>query len=320
MQIKPQIQNKLLFPDILWEMPQNIYKRQRGKILIIAGSQTMTGAAALVCESAFRSGGGIVVLGFPEKIKDIYKKILPETMTLPLPSTKNGTLSLKAFDKIKQKEDEFDIVAIGPGLSCNPETVQLIWQLIFSIEKPLILDADGIGALTSGIKVIRQKKDINEIEKYINKRKSETVITPHPGEASKIFNVFKKKREKSKTSEFIDQNKLKIASQLSEKLKFIVVLKGKDTVIIESKSKVVINKTGNPAMATAGMGNVLTGIISTLCAQNLTNIFEAVCTAVYLHGLAGDLASKKIGKRSIIASDIIKFLPKAIENAEAQTK
>ncbi len=315
-----QAQNKLLFPDILWEMPQNIYKRQRGKVLIIAGSKGMTGAAALVCESAFRSGGGIVVLGFPEKLKDIYKKILPEAMTLPLPSTKEGSLSLKAFDQIKNKEDDFDIIALGPGLSANPETVQLIWQLIFAIGKPLVLDADGINALTKGIKVIKQKKDKTEIEKYISKRKTETVITPHPQEASKLFNALKEKGEKSKTPEFIDKNRLKIAPALSEKLKFIVVLKGNNTVISNKKGQIVINKTGNPAMATAGMGDVLVGIISTLCAQNLTKIFEATCTAVYLHGLAGDLACKKIGQRSIIASDIIKFLPKAIKKAESELK
>jgi NAD(P)H-hydrate epimerase len=314
------VQNKLLFPDILWEMPQNIYKRQRGKVFIIAGSKGMTGAAALTCEAAFRSGAGIVVLGFPEKLKDIYKQILPEAMTQPLPSTKTGSLSLQALDQIKQKIDDFDVIALGPGLSQNPETVQLSWELIFATPKPLILDADGIGALASGLKVIKQKKGIGEMEKYLTKRETQTIITPHPGEASKLLNALREKRIKPKTPEYVDKNRLQIAPSLSEKLKFIVVLKGANTVIANPKGQVVINKTGNPAMATAGMGDVLVGIISTLCAQNLEKIFEATATAVYLHGLAGDLACKKIGQRSIIASDIIKFLPKAIDKAESELK
>jgi len=311
------IQDHLLFPQILWQLPQNIYKRQRGKILILAGSQGMTGAAILTCEAAFRSGAGIVVLGFPDKLRDIYKKILPEAMTLPLPATKSGSLSLKGYEEIIKKSEDFDVVALGPGLSDNPETAQLIWELIFNLPKPLILDADGINALSLGLKIIREKENLKALFDYLKKRKLPTIITPHPGEALRLYKVINPSKRKLKPED-IDKHRLKVSREMADFTGFITILKGANTVIAEPQGRLVVNQTGNPGMATAGSGDVLTGIIATFLAQNLKQIFEACATAVYLHGLAGDLASEKIGQRSIIASDLIKYLPEAIKKAEEE--
>jgi len=287
-------QDHLLFPEILWKRPQNIYKRQCGKILIIAGSLGMAGAAALATEVAFRSGAGIVILAFPDSIKEIYKKILPEAMSLELPSTPSGSISFKAYEKIKNNLSDIDVVALGPGLSRNSETGKLILKLIKEIEIPLIIDADGLNALIGNLKII-------------TKRLSSTIITPHPGELGRLIN---------KKPEEINKDRLKITSNTANQFNTITVLKGYETVIAEPSGRVVINKTGGPELATAGTGDVLVGIIATFVAQNLKKIFEATSTAVYIHGLAGNLAAQKIGTRSVIASDIIKYLPKAIKLTE----
>jgi len=312
------IQDKILFPDILWQRPLNIYKRALGNVLIIAGSKGMAGAAALTLEAAYRSGVGLATLGFPEGLTVIYKKLLPEAMTMSLPETPSGSLSIKAKDAILANINDFDCLVIGPGLSLNSETMQLVWELFFIVEKPIILDADGINTISSGFKVIKEVKKAGDIVEFLKERKSKTIITPHAGEALKIIRAIRKKGEYHKiTSDYIDKNKAEIAEFIADRLNFITVLKGNNTVIA-ANSKTVINKTGNPGMATAGSGDILAGTIGVFVSQNLKNIFEATATAVYLHGLAGDIAAQKIGQRSMIASDIIKYLPFAIRTAESQ--
>lgn len=312
------IQDKILFPDVLWERPLNIHKRILGKVLVIAGSRGMAGAAALTLESAYRAGAGIVTLGFPEGLSQVYKKILPEAMTIPLPETPAGTISLKAKDIIIKNSKDFDCVVIGPGLSQNAETQQLVWEIFFQIEKPIILDADGLNAISLGFKVIKGVKQSGDIIEILKKRKEATIITPHAGEMLRIIKAIRGRGEYQKiTSDFIDKKKQEFATLVSEKLGFIVVLKGNETAISEP-GRIVINKTGNPGMATAGSGDVLAGIIGTFVSQNLKRLYEAVSTAVYLHGVAGDIAKEKIGERSMIASDIIKYLSNAIKSAEKE--
>jgi len=310
------IQDHLLFPDVLWERPLNIHKRILGRVLVIAGSKGMAGAAALTLEAAYRAGAGVVTLGFPEGLGEVYKKILPEAMTLSLPETPSGTLSTKAVPNILENINDFDCVVIGPGLSQNAETMQLVWEIFFEIKKPIILDADGLNAISLGFKVIKEAKKANDIVEFLKKREEPTIITPHVGEMLRIIKAIRKRGEYQKiTSEYIDKNKPEIGQFVAEELGLIVVLKGHGTVIAEP-GRLVINKTGNPGMATAGAGDVLAGIIGTFVSQNLKRKFESTSTAVYLHGLAGDIASQKVGERSIIASDITKYLPDAIKKAE----
>ena len=312
------IQDKLLFPDVLWERPLNIYKRALGKVLVVAGSRGMAGAAALASEAAYRAGAGVVTLGYPEGLLTVYKKIMPEAMTMSLPETPSGSLSTKAKEEIIKDSDDFDVVIIGPGLSQNAETMQLVWEIFFEIKKSIILDADGLNAISLGFKVIKGVKKANNIVEILKERKEATIITPHAGEMTRIIKAVRKRGEYKKiNSEFIDKNKVEIAQFVAERLGFITVLKGNETVIAEP-GRVVVNKSGNPGMATAGSGDVLAGIVGTFTSQNLSRIFEAVSTAVYLHGLAGDIASQKIGERSMVASDIIKYLPDAIRKIEKE--
>ena len=295
------IQNKLLFPEILWKRPQNIYKRQAGKVLVVAGSRGMGGAAALTAEAAMRAGAGVVVLAFPDILEKIYKKILLEIITIPLPSTKTGSIANDALPEILKASEDCDVVVCGPGLSRNEETAFVVQEMIQKIEKPIILDADGLNALVGKTGLL-------------SKRTYPTILTPHQGEFSRLTGLNIKKIEKKRKE---------LAEQYAKTWKSIIVLKGEDTMIADSDRE-VINKSGpprlavdarqgGPELATAGTGDVLSGIIATFCAQNLNQLFEAVSTAVFLHGIAGAIAKQKIGERSVIASDIIKYLPEAIK-------
>lgn len=309
-------QTKPLYPKILWKRPVHFYKAEAGKILVLAGSKGMTGAAILTCEAVFRSGTGILVLGFPKGLKAIYKEILPEAMSLELPETPSISLAKKAETEILAQSKGTDIAIIGPGLSTNAETIHLIWQLIFELETPIVLDADGLTAMAKGIEVMRTKESTSFVIDYFKKLKNSLIITPHPGEAARILNATKFDEFKKIDAKYIEMHKERVAPFLAEKLNAIVVLKGHDTVIAEPNGRVVVNRVGGPELATAGSGDVLSGIVGSFIGQNPTEIFEAVCTAVYLHGLAGKLAKEKVGERSVLASDVIRYLPEAIKRAE----
>jgi len=310
-------QTKLLYPNLLWKRPVHFYKAEAGKVLVLAGSKGMTGAAILTCEAVFRSGTGILLLGFPESLKSIYKDILPEAMTLPLPDTLSISLSKKGEQAIIDQAQSCDVVVMGPGLSQNPETIQLIWQLLFLIKKPIVLDADGLSAIAKGIEVLRSKESLEFLINYFKKQPGSLILTPHPGEAYKIIQAIKPDSLKATkiTTSYIENNKNQIAQILSEYLNCLVVLKGHNTVIYQD-GLMVIDKVGGPELSTAGSGDVLSDIIGSFIGQHPKKIFEATCTAVFLHGLAGKIGKSKVGERSLIASDIIRYLPEAIIEAE----
>lgn len=313
-------QNKLLFPKILWKRPVHFYKAEAGKILVLAGSKGMSGAAILTCEAVFRSGTGILLLGFPKGLRQIYKEILPEAMTLELPETPSGSLAKSAQELILEQANSCDAAVIGPGLSTNAETIQLIWQLLFEIKIPIILDADGLTAFAKGIEVMRSHESIEFMSDYLRKVQNVLVLTPTLSEATKIINAakFDEFEGKKIKSEYVENHKEEIAGILATKLHTIVVLKETETIIADPEGKVVVNKVGGPEIATASSGDVLSGIIGSFIGQNPNEVFEAICTAVYLYGLAGQLAKGKVGERSLIASDIIRYLPGAIKKAEGE--
>jgi len=307
-------QDELLYPKILWQRPVHFYKSEAGKIMVIAGSRGMSGAAILLCEAVFRSGTGILLLGFPESLKAVYKGVLPEAMTLELPETPGHTLAKKADTLILENAESCDAVILGPGLSSNAETIQLIWELVFSLKKPIVLDADGLTALAKGIEVMRTREDEAFMLEYLASRPNELIITPHPGEAAKLATALK--LDKKYTNTYIEHHKEEVAPILAEKLRCTVVLKGYHTVIATNTGETIITRVGGPELATAGSGDVLSGVIGSFVGQNPDKHLEAVATAVYLHAKAGEIAKEKIGERSVIASDIIRYLPIAIKKAE----
>lgn len=315
---RPQFQDKLLFPEILWERPVHYYKTKAGKILVLAGSKGMAGAAILTCEAVFRSGTGVLTLVFPDRLKSLYKDVLPEAMTAAMPSTLSDSLAKRGEPQILELAKSHDIALIGPGLSTNAETIQLVWELLFSLPMPIVLDADGLTALAKGIEVIRSKEGEDFLVNYFLQRKHPLIITPHPGEAARILKACNFNEATKINADNIENHKNDYSTLLSKKLNVITVLKGHDSVIASPEGDIVVNKVGGPELATAGTGDVLSGIIASFVGQNPQKILQATATAVYLHGLSGTLARERIGERSVIASDIIRYLPQAIKKAEGE--
>ncbi len=270
------------------------HKHSVGKVYVLAGSQGLTGAAAMAAKSGLRSGAGAVVLGTPRSVSSILARKLTEVMVEPLDETPDGSLSLKALERAEKHIRWADVVIVGPGLSGNAETQQLIWKIVGSVEKPLLLDADALNALAANISILKRH------------RSKEIIITPHSGELSRLIGM---------KSGLIDEQRVDIAREVARKFKITLVLKGAPTVSSSPRGEVYVNPTGNAGMATAGSGDVLAGIIAGLWAQGAEQTVAAYC-GVYLHGLAGDLARKKFGEKSMMAMDIQDLLPAAFVRIE----
>lgn len=275
-------------PKILQRGPDT-HKGDYGRIFILAGSVGMTGAACLCSMAALRAGAGIVTLGVPESLHGIIATKLTCVMTHPLPETHLKTLSELGRQDILDFSQRFDVIAIGPGLSQYMETRGLVLWLLQNLERPIVLDADGINALADN-------RDI------IDKIKKHVILTPHPGEMAHLVGA--------KSSQDIQSNRIEIAkSFVRGKKNLTLVLKGYRTIVM-NEEKFYINTTGNPGMATAGTGDVLTGMIAALLGQNYTP-FDAAQLGVYLHGLAGDIAAQEKGEISLIATDVLENLHRA---------
>jgi len=237
-----------------------------------------------------RSGAGLVTLGIPQGINSAIIKIKPvEVMTLPLPETKEGSLGINGFDRIKTFLEKCDLAVIGPGLTQNISTQKLLLKLLSKIDKPMVIDADGLNALVG----------------HLNLLSNMHVLTPHPKEMSRLSGL---------SISDIQGNRSEVAKKFAKKYKITLVLKGHKTVVSDYSGNLYINKTGNPGMATAGSGDVLTGMIAAFMGQGL-GAFEAAKFAVYLHGLAGDMAAEEKTQISLIASDIIDKITEALKRA-----
>ena len=275
---------------------RNSHKGSYGRVLVLAGSPGLTGAAYLCSKAALRSGSGIVTLGVPESLNSVMESKLTCVMTHPLPETKASTLSNKGKKKIMKLCESHDVVALGPGLSQQPETRELILWLIQNIDRNMVIDADGLNALSDKVNVL-------------HKIKRHAVLTPHPGEMSRLTGLGSAKNVQKERLNTASQFIQSIQKKSNNEGKLTLVLKGDKTIVADSR-KVYVNRTGNPGMATAGTGDVLTGIIASLIGQGY-DVFDASQLGVYIHGLAGDIAAKKKGEHSMIASDIIEYLPDA---------
>lgn len=264
----------------------NTHKGDYGHLLVIAGSVGKTGAAAMACEAALRMGAGLVTLVIPKSLNPIMEMKLTEVMTEPLPETPKQTLSLRAFNSILRLCENKKAVIIGPGVGTFKETQTLVVRLLRALEIPVILDADGLTALTSQPKILP-----------VSNRS--LILTPHPGEMARLT------RSSSKE---VQDDRIGTSRSFSQSNHLYLVLKGYRTLIATPKGEVFINPTGNPGMASGGTGDVLTGMIGGLVCQGF-DILQSLQVAVYLHGLAGDLMAKELGEKSLIATDIIRKIP-----------
>jgi NAD(P)H-hydrate epimerase len=282
-------------PTRLLHRKPDAHKGDFGHIFILAGSRRYSGAAVLCSKAALRAGAGLVSLGIPKSINNAVIKIKPlEVMTLALPETKEGTIGTGAGKVIEAFLKTCSCMVIGPGLSQNKSTQSLVRSLVNRNRKPLIIDADGLNALKGHTDILKR-----------GGLQSNIVITPHPGEMSGLLGV---------KTEYVQKNREMIAKTFANDYNVTVVLKGRHTIIADNKGNSYINKTGNPGMATAGSGDVLSGIIAAFIGQKL-DIFNAAKYSVYIHGLAGDLAAKEKSQISLIASDIIDTIPDAIKRS-----
>lgn len=278
-----------LFPP----RPRESHKGTYGHLLVVAGSEGYTGAAALASLSALRVGTGLVTLGVPESLHDLMEIKLTEVMTKPLPETKQRTVSLRAVDPILDALQKCHALAVGPGLSVHPEVSYLLENLLSKVEVPVVLDADGLNAIA----------DNPEVLKSCN---APVVITPHPGEMSRLCKL---------SVHQVQKNRLQVAKEFAQSYGVTVVLKGHRTVVADPKGNVYINSTGNPGMATGGTGDVLTGIIGGFLAQGLQPV-QAATAGVFLHGLAGDFAAREKSESGLIAGDILEKLPYTMKELE----
>ncbi len=266
------------------------HKGTYGKVVIIAGSKGMSGACCLSCMSALKSGTGLVYAVIPETINTIIEMKLTEVITRPINDEGKGYFIKDNLKEIKQEVDKADVIALGPGIGKDKDRVHLVKNILQYTDKTVVLDADGLNCISNDTDILRYRDGI-------------TVLTPHPGELARLLNVDINK---------IQSNRLYYSKIASQKLNSIVVLKGHETIVCKDDKEVYINDTGNPGMATAGSGDVLTGIITSFIGQNI-GPYKSAVIGVFLHGLAGDIASKEKGRYGLIASDILNKVPEAIK-------
>lgn len=281
------------FRGLLKKRPRDSNKSDFGHVFVLGGSMGLTGAAALCSNAALRSGAGLVTLGIPKSLGPAMALKLTEVMTVSLAETREGAVSLKAEKGILDKIKDSSVAVLGPGLSKNPQTQELIRRLISRIERPMVLDADALNAIS---------KNVNALKKI----KTRFVITPHEGEMARLI---------KRRPQYVKNNRIAVAKKFSHDYNAVVVLKGRHTIVTEHGRGCYINDTGNPGMATAGSGDVLTGIIAGFLSQRL-NVFDGARLGVYVHGLGGDMAAKDKGETGLIAGDILENIPQAIRQVQ----
>ena len=281
-------------PQLPKRNPQS-HKGDFGRALLIGGSRGMTGAIALAGTAALRSGAGLVTLGVPDPCVDTIATIEPSYMLLPLAADASGRLAAQAVDLILERATASTALAFGPGLGRSDELTDLACKLYTSVEQPLVIDADGLNALAGHDDILEDSA-------------GSRILTPHPGEMSRLTGVESQDRNRQ----------IDAAKTLAKRCRAVIVLKGHQTLIADGNES-YINETGNPGMATGGSGDVLTGVITGLLGQGLTPL-EAARLGTYIHGRAGDLAAEELGQTSMIAADLIDFLPVAFCEMTQQQK
>jgi NAD(P)H-hydrate epimerase len=260
------------------------HKGDYGRVLVVAGSRGMAGAAVLTGEAAYRSGAGLVYYCCPTTLADILS--IKQTCGVVWPFETRS-----AAQQILDYAQKCDVAVIGPGLTTDPAIAAAVREVVGALEIPFVLDADGLNAFES-------------FPELLGRGQAPRVITPHPGEAARLL--------KSLPSD-VQADRTGVVKELAERFLSVALLKGHRTLVADGK-QVYVNKTGNPGMATGGSGDVLSGVIGGLIAQKLSP-FDAACLGAHVHGKAGDIAARALGQLSMIATDILNALPEAFRKA-----
>lgn len=283
--------NKGQADKIIPRYKKNEHKGSCGKLLVIGGSTAMSGAPVMASLAALRSGCGIVKLIVPE---NIYLPVAAKTLEImvdPMKDTIYGTFSKDIIDEILEMTDRFDAVLIGCGMSVSEDTKEILYELVEKCNIPMVIDADGINILAKNKEILKHKK-------------APVILTPHTVEMSRMMGI---------SSSEVDGDRIRCALEFAKEYELTALIKGPNTITAFYDGRIAVNSSGNPGMATAGSGDVLTGVIAAFIARGIKP-FDAAAAGVYIHGKAGDLAAAKLSQYGLIASDIIDQLPLALKD------
>ena len=282
------------FAPVIGPRPAESNKGSYGHVLVVGGSVGKAGSVAMAGMAALRAGAGLSTVATPKSALATVAGFHPEVMTEALAETSGGSISAGALQRIEALAKGMTVLAIGPGISRVPETAELVRGLIGKSQIPVVLDADGLNAFEG-------KTDELTGEGRV------LVITPHPGEMARLTGG---------SIADVQKDRLGVARQFARERELIVVLKGHRTLVVHPNGDAWVNTTGNPGMSTAGTGDILTGMVAGMIGQNPKNALMAVCAAVHLHGLAGDVMRDSVGEHSMVATDLLRGLPEAFTRAQ----
>ncbi len=274
---------------------KDTHKGTYGHLFVVSGSLGKTGAAVMAGKSALKMGAGLVTVGTPASCLPIVARSMMELMTEPLPETREGTLSSEALDEVLELLKGKDALMLGPGISTHDSTRDFVISLLPQVKIPLVLDADALNILSFKPSLLKS------LSKPV-------IVTPHPGEFARLVKL---------STEEVLAKRLQLVPQFASEYGVYVVLKGYRTLTVAPDGRTFINPTGNPGMASAGSGDVLSGMIASMIMQE-KNILEAVLAAVYIHGLSGDIGAKRLGEKFLTAGNIITYLPAAMKTLSSR--
>jgi len=290
MKISINMTDSVLAASMMPKRFKNSNKGDYGRVFIITGSEGMTGSGCLTATAALRTGAGLVYLGVPAGLTSIYEAQVMESVTIPLEDKGTGKLSKSCLSRLEAEMKRMDVIAVGPGLGTEDDIFDIVARVIEVADVPLVVDADGLNVLSGDVSVLKNLK-------------TQMVITPHPGEMARLCGISIRE---------VQDNRIDVAREFAKKWRVITVLKGARTIIALPDGSIYINPTGNSGMATAGSGDVLTGMIASLIGQGVIP-WHAAVAGTYLHGVAGDNVAQVQGEHGIIAGDIVNELPYAIK-------
>jgi hydroxyethylthiazole kinase-like uncharacterized protein yjeF len=278
--------------------PGESNKGNYGHVLVVGGSLGKAGAAAMAGMAALRVGAGLSTVATPKAVLGTVAGFHPELMTEPLSETDAGTISTSALNRIDELAKGKSVLAIGPGISRDPQTSELVRSLVARVRLPTVVDADGLNAFEGRTKGLSGKGRT-------------LMITPHPGEMARLAGC---------TVADVQKDRLGVARKFAREHEVIVVLKGHRTLVVQPDGEAWVNTTGNSGMATGGTGDVLTGMVAGMMAQHPRDAFSAVLAAVHLHGLSGDVMCESVGEHSLVATDLLRGLPEAFRRTQNAAK
>jgi hydroxyethylthiazole kinase-like uncharacterized protein yjeF len=286
------------FASLIGSRQADSNKGKYGHVLVVGGSFGKAGSVAMAGMAALRTGAGLATVATVKSALSTVAGFHPELMTEPLPETESGTIAKSAAKSIQELAAGKSVVAVGPGISRVPETSELVRSLVSGINGAIVLDADGLNAFEG------KTADLNGKDRTL-------VITPHPGEMARLAGC---------SIADVQKDRLRQARTFARDHDLIVVLKGHRTLVVQPDGEAWVNTTGNPGMSTGGTGDILTGMVAAMIAQNPAKVMLAICAAVYLHGLAGDVMLETVGEHSMVATDLLRGLPRAFKDARTSAK